>query len=180
MPDIKRVFVVYGRNLKARKAMFRFLEALGLQPLKWDDVANETAKTMERGNPGILDILDHAFAMAQAVVVLFTADEVARLRKRYRDESHPEHENERAFQPRPNVLFEAGLALGRHPSRTLIVQVSSKPLREISDLGGLHILKVDGSRRTRKALANRLEAIGCSVERERDDWLEKGDFESAI
>ena len=75
--DATRVFVVHGRNLGARDAMFTFLRSLGLHPLEWPGAVAATGKS----SPYIGEILDGAFNVAQAVVVLFTPDDEARLRK---------------------------------------------------------------------------------------------------
>ena len=39
-----KVFVVHGRNLKARDAMFNFLGAIGLDPIEWSEATNATDK----------------------------------------------------------------------------------------------------------------------------------------
>ena len=112
------VFVVYGRNIAARDAVYRFLRSLDLNPLEW----NELVRAVGKGAPYVGDVLDHGFARAQACVVLFTGDEYVSLRRELGGGQ------DSALQPRPNVLFEAGMALAHHPDRTLIVQLG--PLRE--------------------------------------------------
>ncbi|MFZ1007623.1 MAG: hypothetical protein WAN65_12350, partial [Candidatus Sulfotelmatobacter sp.] len=42
--DSRKVFVVYGRNIAARDAMFAFLRALDLDPLEWSAIVHETGK----------------------------------------------------------------------------------------------------------------------------------------
>jgi hypothetical protein len=78
-------------------------------------------------------------------------------------------------QPRPNVIFEAGLALGRHPEKTLLVQVGT--VRGFSDIAGKHLVRLtnDASRRT--DVANRLRKIGCQVDLTGSEWsTTAGDF----
>jgi predicted nucleotide-binding protein len=41
-PDPTKVFVVHGRNEKARIAMFAFLRAIGLQPIEWSEAVSLT------------------------------------------------------------------------------------------------------------------------------------------
>jgi hypothetical protein len=77
-------------------------------------------------------------------------------------------------QARPNVLFEAGLALGAHPEKTVIVQVGK--VRPFSDIAGKHLVRL-GEDRGRNDLANRLKRLGCLVEMTGDDWMKAGYFE---
>ena len=75
----RNVFVIHGRNEKARKALFQFLRAIDLAPLEWSQLIAET----EKGSPYIGEILDKAFQTAQAVIVLMTGDDLAKLRDIY-------------------------------------------------------------------------------------------------
>lgn len=106
--DPKSVFVVHGRNAAARDEVFKFLRALGLVPLEWSEAIKRTGE----GSPYIGKVLDTAFETAQAVLVLMTPDEIACLGKAYA-EGDQDRECEPSPQPRPNVLFEAGMAIGR-------------------------------------------------------------------
>jgi predicted nucleotide-binding protein len=110
----ERVMVVYGRDDAASVAMFDYLRALKLEPQEWGDLV----RASESGAPYTGEVLDRALEIAQAVIVLFTPDDEARLKADLiRDDDSPV-EGELRGQPRPNVLFEAGLAFGRHPKRT--------------------------------------------------------------
>lgn len=73
--DPRRVMVVHGRNLAARNAVFAFLSALGLLPVDWEEAVALTGK----GSPHNLEAVRAAMAAAQAVVVLLTAEDEARL-----------------------------------------------------------------------------------------------------
>ena len=115
--DKTRVFVVHGRNEELRKSMFDFLRSIGLKPIEWSQAIQMTGETA----PFIGDILDEAFQQAQAVVVLLNGDDEARLRPEYHSDKMPEYEKNLTPQARPNVLFEAGLALGRFPKRNLLL-----------------------------------------------------------
>jgi predicted nucleotide-binding protein len=108
-----------GANLKARDALFHFLRSIGLKPLEWSQAVRGKGK----GSPSIGEILDVAFSMAQAVVVLMTPDDIACLREPLRGDKEPSHETQPTPQARANVLFEAGMAMGRHPDRTIIPRV---------------------------------------------------------
>jgi predicted nucleotide-binding protein len=164
------VFVVHGRNDKLRRALFDFLRALGLKPLEWEKVVLMTKKT----NPYIGDILDNTMARVQAVVVLFSPDDEAKLRAEFITRSDGPGEKKLRGQPRPNVLFEAGLALGRHPDKTILVEVGK--LRKFSDIAGRHVVRLSNEYSKRNDLANRLENLGCNVDKQGTDWTKAGDF----
>lgn len=84
-------------------------------------------------SPYVGTILDTAFREAAAIVVLLTPDDEARLRKRYRKANEPKYETSLTGQARPNVLFEAGMAFGHNPGRTVLVQMGTD-LRPFSDV----------------------------------------------
>ncbi len=83
-------------------------------------------------------------------------------------------EGKLAGQPRPNALFEAGLALGRHPEKTLLVQVGK--VRGFSDIAGRHLARLTIDAPRRNDVANRLERLGCIINRRGDDWMTEGNF----
>jgi predicted nucleotide-binding protein len=167
----RRIFVIHGRDERNRKAMFIFLRSVALEPLEW----SEAVALTRRAAPYVGEVLDAAFTGAQAVVALFTGDDEARLRPVLAPRGEaPERP---APQARPNVLFEAGMAMGRNPRRTVFVEIGA--LRPFSDLGGRHVIRFDGSARARQALAQRLESAGCAVNLKGSDWLDAGDFDIA-
>ena len=168
-PDPRKVFVVHGRNTTARDAMFGFLRALGLQPIEWTQAVAMT----QQGSPYIGQILDVAFDVAQAIVVLMTPDEITYLRQEYAS-GDDDDDTRPAAQARPNVLFEAGLALGRSPDRTILVELGR--VRSFSDVAGRHALRLKGDVEGRKDLAERLRTAGCAVDLSGSDWLTKHDL----
>ncbi len=170
MADPSKVFIVHGRNNDARKAMLEFLRALRLHPIEWTEAITATGNA----SPYVGDVLSKGFEMAQAVVVLMTPDDEARLRISYRDTDEPPHETHLTGQPRQNVLLEAGMALGTHPERTVIVEIGQ--LRPMSDTFGRHVIRMDSRPETRQDLATRLATAGCEVNRDGTDWLSAGDF----
>lgn len=171
----RKVFVVHGRNTAARDAMFSFLRAIGLDPMEWGQAVRAT----QNPSPYTGDILDAAFSQAQAVLVLLTPDDEARLRKRFRRSDDEPDESTLMGQPRPNVLFEAGMARGRFPSRTVIVEVGR--VKPFSDIAGLHVMRLDGSVESRQMLIERLELAHCAVDwTGKTDWHAAGDFRTAI
>ena len=81
---------------------------LVFKPIEWSQAIALRAKAV----PFIGEILDAAFVHAQAVVVLLTGDDEARLRDSLQLTADAEYEKNLSPQSRQNVLFEAGLALG--------------------------------------------------------------------
>jgi predicted nucleotide-binding protein len=162
--------VVHGRNEKLRRSLFDFLRALGLNPLEWAKVVLMAKKN----NAYVGDILDNVMAKVQAVVVLFSPDDEARLKPEFVTRTDGSSEKSLRGQPRPNVLFEAGLALGRHPDKTILVEVGR--LRKFSDIAGRHLVRLTDDFDKRNDLANRLENLGCKVDKQGTDWTEAGDF----
>lgn len=168
-PDPRKVFVVHGRNSSARDAVFAFLRSLGLEPIEWEHAIELTGE----GTPYIGTVLDVAFSRAQAVVVLLTPDEITYLRSEYADGDNDPETNP-APQARPNVLFEAGMAMGRDSDRTVLVEFGQ--VREFTDVTGRHRVRLDNSAKKRKSLAQRLRTAGCAVNMVGDDWLRDGDL----
>lgn len=169
--DRRRVFVVHGRDMHIQAQLFAFLEALGLQPLDW----SEAIKLTGQGSPYIGEVLDAAFGHAQAIVVLLTPDDEVRLTPTLHSADDGPSEREFRMQPRPNVLFEAGLGFGRSPDRTILVEVGlTKPF---SDVAGRHIVRLANDETTRRDLAQRLATAGCEVRPDNDTWLRAGDFQ---
>lgn len=81
--------------------------------------------------------------MAQAVLVIFTGDDMAMLANSLQREDDPEYEKSLTPQARPNVLFEAGMAFGVHSERTILVQIGE--VRPFSDIAGRHVIRLDDS-----------------------------------
>jgi predicted nucleotide-binding protein len=169
-PDNRTVFVIHGRDERLRGGMFDFLRSLDLKPLEWTEAVKLTGK----GSPYIGEILDTAFSRAQAVVVLFTPDDEARLRDALCGAHEPAYETHLTPQARPNVLFEAGMAMARDPDRTILVQIGD--LRPFSDIAGRHAIRMDNSSPKRQDLAVRLQSAGCIVNLSGTDWQKAGDL----
>ncbi len=62
---------------------------------------------------------------AQEVLVLFSPDDLVQLKDQFVDKSERNTEGKSQGQARPNVLFEAGLAMGRHQEKTLLIEIGS-------------------------------------------------------
>ena len=157
--DPSNVFLVYGRNKTAKDALSDFLKRLNLHPMEWEEMVKLTGIT----SPYIKEVLDKGFSQAQAIVVLLTPDDEARLKSDLADSSDGSEETQFTGQPRPNVIFEAGMAFGIHPYRTILVEFGK--IRPISDLLGVHTIRFNGSSsEPLKSLAVRLKNAGCAVQ----------------
>ncbi|NHA70082.1 nucleotide-binding protein [Phycicoccus sp. CMS6Z-2] len=166
--DPRKVFVIHGRNELARVAIFDFLRSIGLDPIEWSQAITMTGK----GSPYIGEVLDAAFGAAQAVVVLQTPDDIAHLHESLTFPGDPECDPQ--MQPRPNVLFEAGMAMGRDEERTIIVELGA--VKSFSDIHGRHVVRLDNSTQRRQELATRLRVAGCAVNTDGTDWHTAGDL----
>jgi len=164
----RTVFVVHGRNNALRLELFTLLRASGLEPLEWAQAIALTGK----GSPYVGEVLDLALSKAQAIVVILSGDDLAKLRDDLRGPGEAIEDPQP--QPRPNVILEAGMALGRNPDRTVLVQCGK--LRDISDILGRHVVRLNNSAAARKHLLTRLETAGCPVDMTGDDWMTAGDF----
>lgn len=169
-----RVFVVHGRDLRLRDGMFTFLRSVGLEPIEWIEAVTMTGKS----SPYIGEILETAFSNAQAIVVMLTGDDEAKLRAGLCQPKEPVYETEPTPQARPNVLFEAGMAMAYNPDRTVLVEFGN--LRPFSDVAGRHSVKMDGSTEKRQELAVRLEKAGCPVRLTGTDWQKLGDLRAHL
>ncbi|MFJ8558046.1 TIR domain-containing protein [Streptomyces microflavus] len=165
----RMLIVFHGRDHKARRELYAFLRAIDLHPIEWTQVLELTGQ----GAPYIGDALDAAMNAAQAILVLMTPDEVVYLKPEQGD-GPDDPELAPQGQARPNVLFEAGLAFGRFPDRTVLVEFGK--VRPLSDLGGRYVVRLTDSSQSRQKLAKRLEAVGCAVNLNGTDWLSAGDL----
>lgn len=168
------VFVIHGRNTKLRKAMFAFLRSIGLQPIEWEQALLMT------GNPSpyISDVLDVAFGHAQAIIAMHSPDDEGRLKDEYHSDNEKDYEVNLTSQARQNVVFETGMAFGRNPERTVIVEFGD--LRPYSDIAGRHTVRFRDSVAARQTLAQKLKMAGCVVNLDGTDWHTEGDFMGSL
>jgi hypothetical protein len=88
------VMVVHGRDLALRDSMFMFLRSIGLSPMEWSQLVSMTGEA----SPYIGQVLERAFEVAQAAVVLFSPDDEARLVERLRGADEPQGETDLSGQ----------------------------------------------------------------------------------
>lgn len=166
----KKVWVVHGRDIGLRTAMYDFLRSIGLEPLEW----SQAVKATRSGAPYIGDVLDKAFAKASAVIILMTPDDEAQLKKEHWERNEESFEKKLMGQARPNVLFEAGIAFGTHPNQTIIVEIGK--CRPFSDTAGRLIIRMNDTQAKRRELADRLSVAGCDVDMSDSGWTNAGSF----
>jgi predicted nucleotide-binding protein len=166
-----KVFVVHGRDDRLRKSMFDFLRALDLAPYEWQHALDQA----KGNNPYVGDVIDEVMDQAVAVVVMFSPDDLVQLKEQLLKPDDGPIERKPQGQARPNVLFEAGLAMGRHPGKTVLVRVGR--VKAFSDVGGRHIASLGEDFDSRNDFANRLQKAGCPVNRIGNDWAKTGLFE---
>ena len=154
--------------------MFTFLRSIGVYPLEWSEAVLATGKT----NPYTSEIVETAFKIAQAVIVLMTPDDEGNLRAIFREKGDPTHEVQLTPQARLNVIFEAGMAMGRFPDRTLLVELGV--LRPFSDIAGTNVVRLNNTSQRRQELAQRLQLAGCPVNLSGTQWHNAGDFKKSI
>lgn len=165
----RKIFVIHGRDKRARSELFTFLRAIGLAPIEWTKALEDAGC----GAPLISDILDKAIRADRAFIVLLTPDDIAYLKPEYADDKD-DLDLRPTGQARPNVLFEAGMAFGRHPENTVLVEFGK--VRGFTDVDGRFRVRLDNSPESRSKLASRLKAIGCEVDLGGTDWLSEGDL----
>ena len=173
-PKDNSVFVVHGRDAKLNEAMYGFLRAIGLKPKEFTQVL----RAAKGPNPNVGQAIYDGMEAAHGVVVMFSPDEQAKLKTRYaseRDKKFRLHELD--GQARPNVIFEAGLALGAHAQKTILVQVGET--RDISDLAGKHMMPLSNDPSSRSEFVERLKTkLGFKVDTTGTLWLSKAfDFD---
>jgi predicted nucleotide-binding protein len=168
------IFVVHGRDAKLNQDMYAFLASIGIVPMEWD----HAIKAAKGGaNPIVGDVISQAMERVQGVMILFSPDEEAKVRTKFASASDKKKNlHLKGFQPRPNVIFEAGLALGAHSDKTILVQVGT--VRDISDIAGKHMVHLSDSFADRKRLADRLESkLKFKIDLDGTTWQTIGHFD---
>jgi predicted nucleotide-binding protein len=162
----KAVLVIYGHDTQANTAIFDWLRAIGLQPKEWSRIMADSGSA----SPYIGQALERAFDDAQAVVAFFTPDE-----RVIAAGASPADASAWRLQARPNVFFEAGMALAIHPTRTVLVVLGPQELP--SDIAGRHHVRLSNTAvEPLHDLANRLKQAGCETDTLDSSWLNPARF----
>lgn len=165
------VFVVHGRNEAVRRDLFQFLRDLGLNPIEW----NVGKQLTKKASPHNAEVINAIIKKAAGAVVLFCPEEEVTLKREYWRTDDPLEERRTNEQPRPNVLYEAGMAFSAFPASTVIVRVGK--IRQFTDIAGVQIINMtDGSSAGRQATATALKTARLPVDTTGHDWLKEGGF----
>ncbi|GAB1641551.1 CATRA conflict system CASPASE/TPR repeat-associated protein [Krasilnikovia sp. MM14-A1259] len=170
VPNTRDVFVIHGRDDQARRALWTFLQSIDLHPLDWEEIVQRTGKP----SPYMGEVLREAFERNQAAVVLLTPDDGASLHPSLQGADEPAYETVVTGQARPNVLVEAGMALGLQHERTVVIEIGR--LRPVSDMAGINVVRFNGTVESLKKIVNRLTAAGCAANTQGTDWLDVSRF----
>jgi predicted nucleotide-binding protein len=170
--DADNVFVIHGRDRAITESMYAFLRALDLRPMEWGQLMAAT----KRATPSIPQTLETALERASAVVVLMTPDDEVRLTPRLHGEDEDDKETQTQLQARPNVYYEAGMAMARHPTKTVFVYIGK--VKKFSDISGLHVTTLNDTAPKRLELVSKLgTARGRPIDTHgRDHYLRAGRF----
>ena len=160
--DPRAVFIVHGRDMFAVEVLKELLAGLGLKQLTLEAVLHE----LGTANAQLWDVIYAGMQMAQAVIVLMTGDDEARLCEGLADAPQ-----DLTRQARQNVLIEAGLALGMCDNRTIVVRCTSAVIP--ADFSGLFRIDVPGDGDWRVAVQERLAIAGCPLEADETTWPDK-------
>jgi predicted nucleotide-binding protein len=148
----KTVFVVHGRDMRPVEQIETFLLFLGLTMMSWSDAVKLTGDPQ----PHTYDIVKAGMDHASAIVVVFSPDDEARVKRHFASGTET---GTLTGQARQNVLVEAGMAFAQSRQKTIFVQ--SEPTRPITDLEGFNWVKLNGEWDSRQDFINRLEGAGA-------------------
>ena len=162
--------MVHGRDDALRKAMFDFLRALDLAPQEWQ----QALAAAKGNNPSVGNVIDEVMDQVQAVIVMLSPDDWVTLKEQFWKPDDGAAERKPQGQARPNVLFEAGMAIARHVEKTVMVRIGR--IKSFSDVFGRHIPVLSDDFDSRNDFANRLVKAGCVVNRTGTDWAKAGVF----
>lgn len=111
------MFVVHGRTMAIRSNMVNLLRTWKSQPMEWEEIVTLTSRTA----PSTLDTVQTGVQHCNAVLILLTPIDLAQLSPYFKPNSSEFDESSWSYQPRPNMLFEAGMAFALRQDRTILI-----------------------------------------------------------
>jgi hypothetical protein len=125
--------------------------------------------------------VERAVTVANGVIVVCTPDEYSSLHiEHHGPQDRREHAHAR-WQPRPNVLYEAGMAFALRPAGTFFVTVGPD-VRLFTDVDAFYPVRLMAdSQEVREEIIGRLESAGVVVRRDRErSYLQAGNFRGVL
>lgn len=146
-----RVFIVHGRDDKAKGELEIILAEMGLEPIVLHRQAD--------GGKTLIEKFEH-FADVGFAFVLLTPDEIAYL---VAEDGKPDDKREKEYRARPNAIFEFGFFVGRlGRNRTCCLYKS--PVTVPSDLDGLVYKRFERSiEEVAYSISKELKAAGYTL-----------------
>lgn len=143
-------FIVHGQDTHVRQELEKFLEALGFDILPF-----HAARSGDAQIDAVLENVVNGVQRADIVIVLFTPEEQAS----FHDPQDGRYvavnkvgEAMGGWQPRPNVIFEAGVAVAGAREKTILAKKGS--VRSISNLAGVLFVDLDAADAKKVLLAS--------------------------
>lgn len=128
-----------------------------------------------KASPHNAEVIAAIVKKAAGAVVLFCPEEEVLLKREYWRSEDSVEERSKSEQPRPNVLYEAGMAFAAFPSSTVIVRVGK--IRPFTDLAGIQFINLTGGTTAgRQSVASALKTAKLPVVTTGQDWLSEGGF----
>ena len=167
----KNVLIISGKDQKLTGDIRHFLRTIGLRPV-------EPQGRFPRGVSDPHEALQTAINASCAIVVVLTGEDEARLLQQwYISDDDKEYELKSYPQPRLNVLFGAGFAFAKRPSRNKTILVKRGRIRLCRYFEGHRFLvELDDSFEQRYSFIKMLRGVGCAVDLSSNEWLDVGDF----
>ena len=144
-PNLKKVFVIHGRDDGAKETVARFLTSLGLEPVILHEQANLGRTIIEKFE---------SHTQVGFAVALLTPDDVGSLK----DEEH----NSRP-RARQNVIFEFGYFIGKLDRKRVCALVKGD-VEKPSDYDGVLYIPLDNSDGWKLQLVKELKSAGLEVD----------------
>lgn len=160
--DARKVFIVHGRDMSTKNTLEQFLRYIDVSPLDWAEARRLTGLS----SPSTLQVVQAGLNHAQAVIVIFTPDDEARLKDEYHQQDDGPDEVNVTGQARQNVTLEAGMAMGIDAKRTVFVRKGKT--RAISDIDGMQWINLNDDWNDRKMLLDSLLTAGVSLNTNRN------------
>lgn len=139
-----------------KNALVALLKQMDIRPITWNEAVSLSP------SQNTLDIVMAGISHAQAVIVLFTPDDLARLKDEFLKDDDGPHERYQTGQARPNVILEAGIAYAKEPTKTIFARVGKT--REISDIAGFNWVQLSQDYNDRDRLRRELLKAGVELD----------------